>query len=116
MQPHRDGVGAEGLDVALGSCTVRLSRLGPPAFLMAPTTSAAVTEPNSLPLSAGGLDRQLDGAETLESGLQLVGVLEAANGLDLAGPADRRRPGARRPGWRRWPGRAAADSCGRSRP
>jgi hypothetical protein len=31
--------------------TVRLSRFGPPAFLMAATTSAALTEPKSLPLS-----------------------------------------------------------------
>ena len=73
---------------ALGNCTVRLSRFGPPAFLMAATTSAPVTEPNSLPLSAGRLHGQLHCAETLERGLQLLGVLEALHGLGLAGPTD----------------------------
>ena len=85
---------------ALGNCTVRLSRFGPPAFLIAPTTSAAVIEPNSLPAVGGGLRGQLDGAETLERGLQLVGVLEAADGLDLAGPADRLGLALGAPGWR----------------
>src|ERR1700741_4263710 len=36
----------------LGSRMVRLPRFGPPAFLMAVTTSPAVTEPNNLPESA----------------------------------------------------------------
>src|ERR1700751_3282474 len=35
----------------LGKRTMRLSRLGPPAFLMAVTMSPEVTEPNSLPES-----------------------------------------------------------------
>ena len=73
---------------ALGSWTVRLSRFGPPAFLIAATTSAAVTEPNSLPVSRGRLHGQRHRAEALERGLQLVGVLEAAHGLDLAGPTN----------------------------
>ena len=36
----------------LGSRTIRLSRFGPPAFLIAATTSPAVTEPNNFPESA----------------------------------------------------------------
>ena len=32
-----------------GICTVRLSTFGPPAFLIADTTSAAVIEPNNFP-------------------------------------------------------------------
>ena len=73
---------------ALGSWTVRLSRFGPPAFLIAVTTSAAVTEPNSLPVSPAALTDSSTGAEALDRGLELVGVLETLHALDLAGPTD----------------------------
>ena len=62
--------------------------------------SAAVTEPNSFPLSAAVLAGSSTGAQALKSGLQLIGVLKAANGLDLAGPADRVGLALARPGWR----------------
>ena len=69
---------------ALGSSRLRLSTAGPPADLMAPATSAAVTEPNSLPLSRGS-SRSADGVEAFEGLLDLVGVLHAA---DFAGGLD----------------------------
>lgn len=51
MQVHGHRVGTEGLDVRLGQPHDPFVRLGPPAFLIAATTSPAVTEPNSFPES-----------------------------------------------------------------
>ena len=101
MQPHRDRVGAEVLMCRLGQLTVRLSRLGPPAFLIAADDVGGRDRTEQLAGVGGGPSPAASTAPRPSSGgLQLVGVLEAADGLDLAGPADRRRPGARRPGWR----------------
>src|SRR5271166_4227678 len=44
-----------------GSRTTRLSRFGPPAFLIAATTSPAVTEPNNLPESPAAFTGSVTG-------------------------------------------------------
>ena len=55
---------------------------------MAATTSAAVTEPNSLPESPAVFTGKRHGAQAVDGGLELVGVLQVAHGLGLAGATD----------------------------
>ncbi len=99
----------------LGSRTIRLSRFGPPAFLMAATTSAAVTEPNNFPESA-----EVFTGSAIGPSASIAALISLACSRSRTLLVSRARRISSACFWlrarRRSPGRAGAESYGHTRP
>src|SRR6185312_3233247 len=79
---------AKGLDVALGQTHHVLVEIGPTGLADRRDDGARGDRAEQLARVAGGLHRERDGAQSRDGGLDLVGVLEVADLLGVAGATD----------------------------